>query len=856
MSDRPSIGTVLREPVVARSVMSEQEPQRVGPKERFIRGVLALPVDAMTEPLIHAARRAILTDHFTTIGGHPRFLLFHLQYPGVIDVPALFTAPRSKWIYAAHVRRREFLAEIHAGESTNEWRCRYMPRPEEQDAAPALDVVIEPHELLSFIPPEVELPSRDGDSPADFGFFLSPVRLSAAAMRRLIATIGDAAAPDPDHGVFVPGLTVADSMVCGLSDPLEWAVEAHDRYYLPLLNEYREWVDDPERQAEIFIASTLKQWIDSGDPHSIAGKLKGGQPGGYIAGYREKEQELRVRAEEAAAYLAHCVDALEHRIVEQACMDRKFGDTALAAQAWAVCTERILESAPGQRLALRLARDEQRLPGRIFFGDYPADGGVALAHYEWQAGLKIIEHLYAAVIEHVSSKSGEQLVAFSKGVMEKYIRDGVEESEYIDRRLKKRPKMKPKTAAKKYRRIQLRKDLRLTERREANPLPHFKTRGDAWTLRAGVTATHVVSFTFEVINFTNAWKQYADSSPADRWGARVTLIGASADMLAMCFELSSHFRLVRSALPAHAGTVAGIVSGISEAHDRAVAAAGAHIEGNYGAQIGHGIAFAGATAVAVGSGLQLGVVLAGVLQSAAIAEMAFPPAAPVIIVGAALVAVGATLAVVLETTDVEKFALRSFLGRDHDSDPIYPAWAFSALPDGSRTREQINLLGLISNFRIRLISRGDPRVELNGRPIGGIEILPGYLLRETIMHVHIELRSSRERFTAELDFYPDSEAFVYQGGNMMPRLDAIEFETAERRPDGNVTRIYIPARPVSLGGVRFEDHHAQPGSCTVRVRLEAGRLSVPMPIGKWVRLASNDSDHEVHSLDTSRWIMP
>jgi hypothetical protein len=262
--------------------------------------------------------------------------------------------------------------------------------------------------------------------------------------------------------------------------------------------------------------------------------------------------------------------------------------------------------------------------------------------------------------------------------------------------------------------------------------------------------------------------------------------------------------------------------------------------------------------VAIGSGLVLAASLTAIFATAGAASVAAPPAAPIIAVGAALIAIGTTLAWALTRNEYEKFAARCFLGNDHDADVDYFPWAAFPIPTTKILHEQAVLLGLVSNFKVEITGSGTPyEVNPDGSPNSWLEITPGYMAQDSVLQIEFQQTYGGHAYRALLYLFATAGSFDYAEGDMVPRLSDTQI-TADG--DQRITKVRLPLQPLSLtrGGVAvlYKDLRDKVASrSVVRIRLEAGPLSVPAPAAvgqKWLELTTVN-DKSSSSFDTSKW---
>lgn len=855
---------------------------RVTPQERFDAWAQAVVGSQLvrTDPIVSAPRSVDGGKTYATIDVKPRFFPVELPYPG--GDTTMFELIAGKYVYVVHRRDKVFLLEMLVNGTT----CRYRlkPQPAEQGSNPELTL----EKTLNMFAPEgwMDVPYKPGDKTDDFGFFLTPIRLSQRGMEELLKTLDSPDKLDTPGEPFVlakwflPTAESTDAVLgVAMPDPLRWAGDAHDDYYIPLLDAFEAWVGDAERQAELFVASTLKSWMENGDPLGVANELEK-DPENYISYFRFQEQGKRDDTEAACAYVAHCKDCPEWRVIELSAIDHAkapfpiHGDSvALMWQAKAAVLDRMTSMRAGKMLAVRQVRDMQLMPREFLFQIGQTQSySVGLGRYTWQAILQIFDRLYPA-FEHFEIKallpSAGGVEADLAQMMFKQIMVPTDKMQFDLLLVQQQKKFPGRLGAdgKPLQSISMRTMRKmgyekLVPQPIAEPPLGLGMRYKRFRVRYFFD---IVSMCFEVVNLANAIQAYRDASPGTSTDKLISLIGASGDMANFLASFAERVAKQKenpagALIAQRAGYFAGIIGGICEFKDDLDKTMPAVDQRNYGEAVGYGLATAGAATVAIASGLSLGWTLAAIGTTAGAASAAAPPAAPFIIVGAAMIAVGATLAWALTRNEYEKYAVRSMFGKDRTSPPDYFPWSPSPLPTGLPVKEAATVICLISNFKVVITGSGDPRnANPDGTPNAGVTISTGYMPPDSILQVEIEQVYGPTSYKARLYLYETGDGFAYVSGNMMPRLsDAVI--TADG--DGKIRKVSLPLQPLSMnvgtGAVLFANFTNPQAmrSSHVRVRLEAGGLSVPGPNRtSWLDLDTL-SDKSVNSLDSSKWNPP
>ena len=220
---------------------------------------------------------------------------------------------------------------------------------------------------------------------------------------------------------------------------------------------------------------------------------------------------------------------------------------------------------------------------------------------------------------------------------------------------------------------------------------------DAFNRNLGVTA-HTVSYGLEIINFAMALSELTNKSGGSTVLKAMSATGAAADMGIVVVE--SFGVLVREGAKAglkRAALILGVVSGICDCIDFIASAGDSKGKHDYDSMIGNSIAAVGAAGVAVGSGIAL----AGLFAGGAVALGATGVGLIVVIIGAALIAVGSVLAALLTDNAYEQFAEHCFLGDSSEKIGQQFPWApiNLLLPHKDPVYEMRALVALLSNFR-------------------------------------------------------------------------------------------------------------------------------------------------------------
>jgi hypothetical protein len=559
-----------------------------------------------------------------------------------------------------------------------------------------------------------------------YAFFVAPIRLTENAKKRLVERA--------DQCRTLARLSPAQTDVTvSVRDPFLWALDLHHQAYRPALDEWRKWVYDTDRVAELFIASGLKCLIAAKDPLDIANELRQGEPEGYLQKYETDELSRRRAAEDAMAKIANVIDSEEHRLVEAAAME--LGGSALeqATIQWAATIGDMLQTLPGRQLAARLAVDETRLPLKYLFTKSPPANipPFATSRYLSLAGFAIVKDLAPAVAEVIRQKRK----ANPLDIITEYLSNLSEEKSLTGtyRRAYKNienglPLTKGIRNAQEVRKKLLRKAF-ASEAATRLPPTIAASNRMAEAYERNFAALHVtLRFALEVVNLACAIGQLNEMKPGDSDGSKalkvLSVVGASADFATVVTESAQVLleeagqRLAKKAL-----AVTGIVSGICDCISFIASTNQASDKYDYNQAVGHAIAAAGALGIVVGSSMMLGSLLA------ADAALAVTGVGMIVaVIGSALVAAGSFVAWICTDNAFEQFAKVCFLGK-HSNDPATEwDWTAIKLPIGDREKQAAAFVALLSNFRISLHS-----------DTGGF-VYPGYYQDGDVLEIYVEER--------------------------------------------------------------------------------------------------------------------
>ena len=605
-----------------------------------------------------------------------------LIYPGII-APPLKTDVRDifqKWIYV--FEGKEVIVEGHVNE-TGAWTA-------------------EKGEIGSH--GEIFLNPGPFSAEKSYRFFLTPVRLTDAAVAELT-----------EDGAFEKNTLeikmVLNNMLIALRDPLHWAARMHELFYIPRANEWQQWHDS--QQPELFVAATMKSWIDSGV--KVAGHLRPGEPKIWLDKFKKDDRDKRKVRDEACALLAHVVDSVGYRVIEKSCLERGGEDLEHGLCAVSAITSQLNRCGVGMQLAARLLDDPERIPMQLIFAESPAGFDFGHGRYGWLAALGIFNDLLPFAI----SKLRQHKRPIANGVKGFFNNVGLvmrTATEQVRKGLVPASEaLNPPSQWVHHTAIKTFTKLEKESVKWGGELPtsmaNVGRRTDtfhAWVKSyiegEGKVARLVfnASVAIELANFGIALGDAIGAKPKERFGAGVSLLGASADLASMGIEV--YKRLAAEASEELLNRIGGpiiIVSGACDAYGFANDAVGSAGEHDYDSAVGSGIAAGGAVLTAC---MGIAVTYAG------FASIAVPPLALAIgAIGAALIFTGVVGATWFKDTPQQKFATHCHVG---------------LTAEGSVEQQVKDLMGIVTHFGLERERHHD-----------SINIYPGYVDDSMTMEV-------------------------------------------------------------------------------------------------------------------------
>lgn len=833
------------------------------------------------------------TTH-TVHNGKPRLVIEELIYPGG-EARLAF----GKFAYVVHLGRREFLAEISYGHvivtAAVTWRTLPKPNDPEAKRKPGSDDwYTEFGDHLAGVPLDG---MRPGDSTADIGCFLSPHPLNQQAMEMLLGAVSTkASGTDPSPALVKPVWSHPKPGYVALVDPFEWAEEACNDFFHPLLTEYQAWALEDQRQAGLTIAGIVKAWQANGDPADVTNELKT-QPAAHIAAYEAEEKRRRSAAEEACAYLVSCLDAVEHEVVEAALLDAptKEGRVVLrsyAMQHWCVVLDSLSQCAPGREFLALLVQSPHRAPGRFLlkedsalgFGDYFATarwgllgamGIVKELGGIWIARMAIIENTPQATIRLKVRRLFENLgILFlteprqiyhdliENAPLDKPFQLNATQRVMVERWVWHHDQFQPPAST---------KDIE----RELKSLADEKREGSFTRLSKAMVPAKIV---IEVLNLGFNWAEFTRNPDPDG-RAVASLAGAAVDFAAMLVDtalfakeaLRFGSRQLGDRMKGTAGVLA-IVSGVLDCYEQIMRAQDAAGGRDYGKEVGHVIGAVGAGMVAVGGVLTVAGLLWG---ETTIAGSGFGPwGAAIGAAGGLFLAGGTVVSGLLKLNAYEQYARHCFLGTQAGAARISFPWSPVALPAQDEVEQLLALNALLANFRVKASGLGSPLngPGVNGLPLDMLELHFGFSSPAAELELEME-QHYRHAGTGRTEFYRSILRYRFNATapvldldrcTMIPRLG--DFAVKRRDKDRSVERVTLAIRPLSFNAAGrpaalFEDTFAQhkgnwaPTRSILRARLlnaiaaPGGAKAFAAPLSKRLTIDTMQTDNATSADD-------
>jgi hypothetical protein len=600
-----------------------------------------------------------------------------------------------KWIYVFIESSKELYAEIHA-EKEDLWHVEYRPSgkrkaPGSFDAHTPGDITIDRKRLQK----------------ADYRAFLSPVRASNGALDLLKKDLANVAQPLSP----LPGDTNAKGVpYCKIYDAFRMAEHSHREYLLAYVH-WASYVSDQERQARLFIATTVDSWLADGDPAEIGKYLKGkSRPSKLVKDYEAAEKTNREEAEQDMVTTVNIMDLVEHYAIDLSTQQGGEKELAVGLLHWGIVSENMLCVAPGRIFANKLMRENKALPAAILLSDADTPnlyGAYATFKKAYEGASQIVLHLLAARVKQLRETAGSPLKVKEKIILYlrklgleselkgnyKRIQERLEAGDKISKRLKGTKRSSVITT---YQKLVKKAGAKIPDYGDAQTLVDTANRLEAKQLRTE-GAVQLAQVLFDAISLMDAIEDYRAAFPEDKDKKILAVVGAGGDVYNAAAELAerlgSHVTFLRIT-----GGAAGFISGVVDMLDAEDKALNAAVNNNdYAAAVGHGITVVGASMTALAGGVLL---VKGITGGAMFGG---PFGAIVGAIGAGLMAIGMLVVAYFSDNDYQTFVRHCFLGKDSDTS-VSPDWATVEFGGGSIMSEFYALYDLIYRYKVNFVT--------------------------------------------------------------------------------------------------------------------------------------------------------
>lgn len=346
-------------------------------------------------PRLTAARQTPQAGTKTVVDQLQRLEVHELVYPGSgTDIKPVY----NKWVYVFDLSGKKCIIEALGKRASfadvQTWSFR------SGTITPAS--LKNPPELKSWSAGLITFPEDTFPVNALCRVFLTPVRLTPRALQYLLDQLAEVGQGNRAFPFVIPSTAPPSDLVAYVPDPFAWSHDASAKYYLPKLNEWLVWAQDPERAAKRFIAAQHKVWYESGmrqfandlnAQYRTLARLTGVDGPGVLTeaevekfakskktvgeAHLEKDtaenDERQKVAEQACAYVVSCTDSHEHRAVEIACEETGGGAVEGALAHWGLVLMGLESTAPGRTYLHSLADQNDRMPMKYVFNHPPSN---------------------------------------------------------------------------------------------------------------------------------------------------------------------------------------------------------------------------------------------------------------------------------------------------------------------------------------------------------------------------------------------------------------------------------------------------------------------------------------------------
>ena len=609
---------------------------------------------------------------------------------------------RKKWIYA--FVERELVAEIQAVDD-GEWNISVHPNLDD-----SADNTV--HTTAGYVTVDENKSASKG-----YRFFLSPVRLTSAAVSVLKAennlehlplhkpTAGTA--QDPAGRIVVEAL-----------DYFRLTEDFHRTEYLPALHDWEAWVENEERQQELFIATQLQGWIGKDDPGDIKDCLKSEDAvDDFIKAYEQEEKTKRTAAEQAMAQLAEWIRSPQHMAIDLATQGQDVEALAVGLLHTGIVYRRVTATAPGRGLVAKVMKEAKTLPATHLFSEKKQalmDSAFSIFKKTWAASLCAFTELLPAKIKSLRKAVGEgrsnaeriQLYLRNLSVETdlkgnyKILHERLERGQGITHGLgsSKKDKNKARRLKTTYQKLVKKADAEIPKYDDqATRTLATADRVEGYKASAEFNGK-LVGFALQAVTLCLAIEDYREAFPEAKKEKLLSMAGSGCDFFDAAAGLVDEFvknKRAAAFLGVTAGA-AGFVSGVIDMLDAEEKAVQAAMNRNdwYGC-VGHGITMVGASMTAIAAGV---IIAKGVSGGALFGG---PFGAIVGGVGAGLMALGMVFAAAFSDSDYQTFARHCFLGEDHGT-RVDPEWAVVPFGQGSIRNEVDALYDLAYRFKVEV----------------------------------------------------------------------------------------------------------------------------------------------------------
>lgn len=653
-----------------------------------------------------------------------------------------------EWIYAYYVRSQSeyvIAAEVFIKNGSS-YEVVYNPEMSKAQS--------ERRQKITTTKGYIDLDESEGRREgAGYYFVASPVPMTKKALdklmekRTILYNLGDHVVND-----YIKDPPV----IYEVKDPFDVAVDVHADY-LGKLDAWETFIGDEKRQARLFIASTLKNWIgdDGKDPADIKRMLNKGEPDQEIKSYTDAEKTYRTAAERAMEHLAYEVSYPEFEAVEQSALAAGNIGIATLMIFWGICSEGMCRTAPGRALAYNLVSDKKNSISTIIFPEGAKDWTLIYSDFAdtWAASVDVVGELIPAKIKQLMDAA--QAGAFSgTDKVQMYLKNLSMEttlqgdSRLIHERLEKGEKIT--AGLKGQKRAKVINSFQNLVRKADAVMPDYTLKAKQQIdlakkySRSKADIEYIgksLGFILYSVNFILAVADFWNSYPDTKDKKLLSVIGAGSDIFALAGGVAEAYMQKRAAFKAAKvfGTIGGAanaVSGILDMLERMeMSVHNAMKTKEYGKAVGMGISAVGAATTAFAGGIILVKALSGgaFFSEALVCGMTLGTVAG--IVGAVLMLIGSLLYAWLSRSKYQEFAEHCFLGDDY-GDEIHPDWSSVKFGGkGSYAQQIAALYDLIIMFNVEVVTSvlKTPGIPYNTYESNGfrIKITPGLFDQDT-----------------------------------------------------------------------------------------------------------------------------